>query len=203
MNARWAKIVKDAALGQGNTANANITDKEADDALGPIVDSLNDQLSILSSSLSDQLAQTVIFSIWQKCVLLPVLHQLIPMSFYSDANASGKPLDERQVSMIIRCVGLLSAFFHADGQGLGLPMEALKSGSHWYTEMAAVQSYYHEPTSQLVHKLRSGNMKDLWVLVKLLRLRGMQEGWPANGEKVLQSLLVERTKLLAEGELIL
>jgi hypothetical protein len=125
------------------------------------------------------------------------------MSFYDETNIGGKPLDERQSIMLSRCIGLLSAFFHAEGKGIGLPLEIMKIGTNYYCELEELLPHYHIPTKELIKQIQREKLQNRWVLIKLLRLRGINEDWPLDLERAVGALIIARNKRLAEGKVIL
>lgn len=188
----------------------------ADVALTPIVDYLNTSLSLLSSNLSDSQAQYIAYQCWMYCILGPMVYQLTPITFHGSSDigamsifagtssANGDPaafnlhrakLNGVQVEMLKHCLGLLARFFHADGEGLGLPSDILFHGCAWYRDLALLLEIYNEPPEIVLQELERTQR---WSLLKLLRLwcaagvvpRELVAAWVAKRDSITNEIIL-------------
>ena len=144
---RMHRLITESAAEIGD-GGRHLMEQLADRHLGPVVDTLNQVLSVYTSRLPDYMAQYVVYHIWIRCFLYPALNYLHPTPFYlsiaasangqavtntpplgSSSNGSGSVLDGNQERLLTICMSLLMEFFYADGEGLGLDRELLKNSS--------------------------------------------------------------------------
>ena len=196
------------------TNNKDASEADADALLHPIIEHLNHNLSILATGLQPKLAQHVIYRIWIDTVLRLLVHYLGPLSYYPDSSPTGNSLlksslDSRQVGLIKHWLKLLVSFFHAGGEGLGLPQDILEKGSYFYVECQTLIQYAKFDTSELVQIAQQLCVKDAppgrWSLYRLLRGRTLWDS-SNNTEAVkaaLTSLSSRREELLAANLIVL
>ena len=125
------------------------------------------------------MAQHVIYRVWLMCILRTFNHQLAPLSIHPDPSSpSGnsllsRALDKRQLSLLQQWLPLLSAFFHGDGEGIGLPRSILEEGSKWHGDCTTLLQCYTLPTADLVKlaKSKCASVDGKWALLRLMRGR--------------------------------
>jgi hypothetical protein len=118
--------------------------EEIESAIAPLTDVLNDMLSVLAQELYPRLSKELLKGLWKE--LLHLFESLmLPSLFGSDTLIAyqpprSKPLTQRQVQMLMGCLGILKAFFHADGDDMGLAENVLESPK--YKDLCLIAEYY-------------------------------------------------------------
>ncbi|KAI8815137.1 hypothetical protein BJ742DRAFT_765530 [Cladochytrium replicatum] len=120
-----------------------VTSAEADMAMFPLTDYLNKNLETLCLSLSSRMAQIVITRIWDECLSIAE-YTLVP-PLYGQIERDRRFLNSRQITLVDYVVRILCDFFHADGQGLGIPMKTLTTDNTRYKRVIALLGSYHDP----------------------------------------------------------
>jgi hypothetical protein len=195
------QIVKMIKESQSSGDGTVITAEQADRALAPIVDYLNQQLSTLSGVLSDTMAQHVIYQIWLRCILTPLLGCLVPLSDSSTENLLGKAATTRQTAMIEKSLALLVEFFYAGGEGLGIPTTLLRDTAWSYQAMAELLPVYHQPFESIARQLQQKSHRPgmHWILIRLLRLKCSSD---ATQKSLLEELTAKQEAYLERGEIV-
>lgn len=153
----------------GVSIQRELNEREADDALKPLADYLDKNLEILCRSLSTRMAQEVIKRIWDEILL--VMEFLLIAPLYGQIEKERRILNKRQLSVAGWTLSILKDFFHADGEGMGIPVKVLESRK--YSELMKLIKCYQNDLSRLRREyelsLLGGGEKE--YLLKLLRLR--------------------------------
>jgi len=153
----------------GVSINRELSERESDDALRPLAEYLDKNLEILCRSLSTRMAQEVIKRIWDE--LLIVMEFLLIAPIYGQIERERRILNKRQLSVAGWTLSIFKDFFHADGEGMGIPHKVLESRK--YTELMNLIKYYQTDLSRLRREyelsLLGGREKE--YLLKLIRLR--------------------------------
>ncbi|KAJ1565855.1 hypothetical protein HK096_008593 [Nowakowskiella sp. JEL0078] len=118
-----------------------VTGSEAEKLLVPLTEYLNKNLETLCISLSPSLAQVVIKRIWEECLSFVELALVPPL--YGQIEQNRRFLNSRQITMVDLLLRMLIDFFHADGQGLGIPTDVLRNRK--YFQIIALLGRYHDP----------------------------------------------------------
>jgi C2 domain len=124
----------------GKSINSQVSELEADDALGPLIQYLDKNLQTLCASLSPVMAQEVIKRTWEESVI--VIEQLLLPPLFGTIDPARKLLTRRQLSMASQCLKILYEFFHADGEGLGLSPQVLEIPLYVLLTKDIIKSYY-------------------------------------------------------------
>ncbi|KAI3646216.1 hypothetical protein MP228_009144 [Amoeboaphelidium protococcarum] len=127
--------------------------QEVDSAMTPLTDYLNETLSVLSQNLYPRLSKDLLRKTWKE--LLYIFESLMLPSLYGEAVLisplnRAKPLTQKQVEMLTKCLDILKMFFHADGSELGVPMNVLES--KMYKELVMCCEFYWKDYVQIVKK---------------------------------------------------
>ncbi|KAJ3062658.1 hypothetical protein HK102_008698, partial [Quaeritorhiza haematococci] len=153
----------------GVSIDTAVNGTEADAALAPLTDYLNKNLQTLVGSLSPRMAQEVIKRTWDETIIL-VEQALIPPLF-GQIESTRRVLNKRQISMAEWVLRILKDFFHADGEGLGIPIKVLETRK--YGEVSMLMAVYHADIAKVKRdyemSLLGGREKE--VLLRLVRLR--------------------------------
>jgi hypothetical protein len=116
-----------------------MTENDADDALGPLVQYLDKNLQTLCANLSVTMAQGVIKNTWSEVVAVYEYMLLPPL--FGTIDAGRRLLNKRQIGMCKECLIVLHNFFHADGEDLGLSNEILATELYLVTQNV-IRSYF-------------------------------------------------------------
>ncbi|KAJ3080916.1 hypothetical protein HK100_010020, partial [Physocladia obscura] len=146
-----------------------VNPQEADAALTPLTEYLNKNLETLCAALSSTMAHEVIKRLWDE-VLANVEYVLVP-PLYGQLETTRRFLNKRQLSLCGWTVSILRAFFHADGEALGLPYKVLDNRK--YLDINNLMSvYFNElPRIKREYELSFVNGREKEMLLRLVRLR--------------------------------
>lgn len=153
----------------GKSINVALNDRDADEALKPLAEYLDKNLEILCRSLSTPMAQEVIKRIWDE--ILVVLESLLLSPLYGQIEKDRRILNRRQLSVANWTLNILKDFFHADGEGMGIPHKVLESRK--YTELISLLKYYETDLSRLKREYELSVLggREKAFLLKLIRFR--------------------------------
>lgn len=119
---------------QNNAAATDITEQYVDDQMAPVGNFLNDHLAILTNSLSSKYLQYVVYCIYRRSILYPLLNYLHPLPFYTESggymgllSSKQQQLDQKQQKMVKMCSRIMLDFFHADGEENGIDKDLLQN----------------------------------------------------------------------------
>ncbi|KAJ3347766.1 hypothetical protein HDU83_001818, partial [Entophlyctis luteolus] len=159
-----------------------VNPQEADAALSPLTEYLEKNLMTLVAVLSPALAHEVIKKLWDE-VLLDIEHVLIP-PLYGQLESTRRFLNKRQLSLCGWALSILRAFFHADGEALGLPYKILDNRK--YHDISNLMTMYFQdlPRIKREYELSFVNGREKEMLIRLVRLRieKQEEFTPAERE---------------------
>jgi hypothetical protein len=127
------------------------------------------------------MAQEVIKRIWDE--ILIVLESLLIAPLYGQIERERRILNRRQLSVARWTLDILKDFFHADGEGMGIPHKVLESRK--YTELVSLIKYYETDLTRLKREYELSLLggREKAYLLKLIRFRNeKREGVPV-GEK--------------------
>ncbi|KAL8280873.1 hypothetical protein RQP46_006877 [Phenoliferia psychrophenolica] len=111
--------------------------------LEPLVDYLNDQLELLSNTLSIEAWAVFSGQLWR--VILTTFENLF-LPPLSDESTEMKPLNEKELDIVFRWLHFIVEFFHADGEGMEL---SALHGVKKYRELTLARMYYDMPSEDL------------------------------------------------------
>jgi hypothetical protein len=148
----------------GKSIDAKLTPEEAEEALLPLTEYLDKNLETLCSSLSSKMAQEVIFRTW--CDILVILENLMVPQMYGAVERDRRILNKRQVNFIEVALDILFKFFHAEGEGLGLPKSTLRKAPK-YRDLNVLITNYDLNVDELKEEYESSKKQQI---LKLLRL---------------------------------
>ncbi|KAH8675754.1 hypothetical protein BX600DRAFT_494204 [Xylariales sp. PMI_506] len=126
-----------------------ITNAEIENALQSLFTYFNENFAIMKQTLTDATMVAVMTRLWKE-VLMAIEGLVVPP--LSEKPSNQKPLNERELEVVYKWLGLLFDFFNArdeDGEVLGVPAEVLKSPK--YHELASLNFFYFETTDHLIH----------------------------------------------------
>jgi hypothetical protein len=152
----------------GASVNSNMTETEADEAIFPLTDYLNKNFEVLCVSLPTRMAQESIRRIWEELLLI-IEYTLIPPLF-GPIEKERRLFNPRQLSLISIMLGILRDFFHADGEGLGIPILSLETTK--YLDIQTVLSRYTTDLDRLKRECELGidSGRDKEVVLRLVRV---------------------------------
>lgn len=152
----------------GISVSSRMTEQEADASLALLTDHLNSNFETLCVSLSSQLAQEAIKCIWQE--LLSILDLILLPHLTDPIEKDRKMPNARQISFMDLTLKSLKAFFHADGEGIGIPLFALETAK--YLDIMTALSRYGTDLPRLKREcelgVESGRNKE--AVLRLVRL---------------------------------
>ncbi|KAJ3127782.1 hypothetical protein HK098_005781 [Nowakowskiella sp. JEL0407] len=162
--------LSDVTVG-GVPIDKEMTHNEVNQCLKPIFEYLDKNLGILCESLSEKMAREVIRQIWEE-MLTTLYHVLIP-ALYGEIERDRRVLVKRQTSVVQRTLRQLRDFFHADGEGFGIPKSKLETRK--YQEIDLVIQAYHinieKIKSDYEASARGAAGREKEYLLRLARLR--------------------------------
>lgn len=164
----------------GISINVELNDRDADLALKPLAEYLDKNLEILCRSLSVPMAQEVIKRIWDE--VLVVLEGIMVSPLYGRIGGERRVLNRRQVSACRWSLSILKDFFHADGEGMGIPHKVLESRK--YSELVNLIKYYEIGLERLKREYELSLLggREKGYLLKLVRFR-IERGGESEEEK--------------------
>ncbi|KAJ1566389.1 hypothetical protein HK405_010026 [Cladochytrium tenue] len=156
----------------GASVDQRLTDDESEAQLAPLHDYLDRNLSLLAESMSSHMAQSVIRRTWDEA--LAILERLLVPPLHGSLEKTRRPLNPRQLSAADLAQRSLLSFFHADGDGLGIPLQTLES-RRWRALVALIAAY-HAPLADLRRDCElaadaGASYRDKDLLLRLVRLR--------------------------------
>ncbi|KAJ1650328.1 hypothetical protein IWQ61_008840 [Dispira simplex] len=120
-----------------------------DQALLPLTDYLNTNLSVLFQNLHSGVSKSIVESIWRE-ILLVVDDLLLPPAFGYYDKKEYTILSSSKLRLVYDCLERLKLFFNGDGAtGIDL-LERLES-RHFF-ELLRIQEYYQLTTNELVDR---------------------------------------------------
>lgn len=145
-----------------------MNEQEVDVFLNQITDYLNSNFEILAVTLPSKLAQEVIRRIWDE--LLTVIDQILIPPLYGPMDKERRLLNARQLSCLDLMINILKTFFHADGEGIGIPMQILENEK--YTNVMNILSRYRTDLPRLKRECELGieSGRDKEAILRLVRL---------------------------------
>lgn len=148
----------------GKSIDTNLTPQEAEEALLPLTEYLDKNLETLCSSLSSKMAQEVIFRTW--CDILVVLENLMVPQMYGAVERERKILNKRQINFIQTALDILFDFFHAEGEGLGLPKSTLRKAPK-YRDISILITNYNKTVDELKEEYEITKKPHILKLIRL------------------------------------
>ncbi|OUM69158.1 hypothetical protein PIROE2DRAFT_57650 [Piromyces sp. E2] len=148
----------------GKSIDAKLTPQEAEEALLPLTEYLDKNLETLCSSLSSKMAQEVIFRTW--CDILVILENLMVPQMYGAVERDRRILNKRQVNFIEVALDILFDFFHAEGEGLGLPKSTLRKAPK-YRDINVLINNYFLTVDELKKEYESSKKQQILKLIRL------------------------------------
>lgn len=144
-----------------------------EDAVADLTDYLDSNFGVLCVHLATNNAQEVIKLLWQE--ILVIIEGILLPQLYGTMEKDRKRFNKRQLSFASQAMDVLCDFFHADGEGLGIPMSYLQ-GPRWKS-LKVVLSLMAPPMNLLrikreldINKLsnKAGGVRE--QLLRLIRL---------------------------------
>ncbi|KAH9920869.1 uncharacterized protein BXZ73DRAFT_91884 [Epithele typhae] len=134
-----------------------LTDVEIEQAIVPLFNFFDENLSTLNTYLSETTKDMVLGRVW-KDILKVIEGLLIPP--LSEAQSDMKPLTDKEVDIVFKWLRFLRDYFHAGGEG-PISLEALQNQK--YRDILSIRLYYDWHTDALMeecvrmmqHSLRS------------------------------------------------
>lgn len=153
----------------GVSINVELNDRDADIALKPLASYLDKNLELLCRSLSTPMAQEVIKRIWDEILL--VLESLLISPLYGQIERERRILNRRQLSVARWTLNIMKDFFHADGEGMGIPHKVLESRK--YSELLSLLKYYETDITRLKREYELSLLggREKTFILKLIRFR--------------------------------
>jgi len=148
----------------GKPIDAKLTSQEAEEALLPLTEYLDKNLETLCSSLSSKMAQEVIFRTW--CDILVILENLMVPQMYGAVERDRRILNPRQINFIEVALDILFDFFHAEGEGLGLPKSTLRKAPK-YRDINVLINNYSLNVEELKKEYESSKKQQILKLIRL------------------------------------
>jgi hypothetical protein len=142
------------------------------------------------------MAQEVIKRIWDE--ILMVLESLLIAPLYGRIESDRRILNRRQLSVARWTLDILKDFFHADGEGMGIPHKVLESRK--YTELVSLIKYYETDLTRLKREYELSLLggREKAFLLKLIRFRIEKEVMGVSEKEELkiwfESQLAKRTE---------
>lgn len=109
----------------GISIDQTVNQDEAESLLVPLTDYFNKNFEILCVGLSAANSQATIIMLWRE--LLNMFETLLVPHLHGPIERDRKKLNRRQLSVMEFFVEILIRFFHADGEGLGIPYSSLET----------------------------------------------------------------------------
>ena len=179
----------------GASIDTPIPESQAEQSLGILIDYLNKNLEILCMSLSPSMAQEVIKRLWDESLL--IIESLLAPTLYGEIERDRRLLNRRQTSMVKWSLGMLRDFFHADGEGLGIPYNILDTRK--FAEVTAMIERSRDSLQKLCREyeltLLAGRDKE--YLLRVIRARVERDDTLSpeerqDGQKWFQAQLAKR-----------
>ncbi|ORX85927.1 hypothetical protein BCR32DRAFT_290389 [Anaeromyces robustus] len=148
----------------GKPIDAKLTSQEAEEALLPLTEYLDKNLETLCSSLSSKMAQEVIFRTWSD--ILVILENLMVPQMYGAVERDRRILNPRQINYIEVALDILFDFFHAEGEGLGLPKSTLRKVPK-YRDINVLINNYSLNVEELKKEYEKSNKLQILKLIRL------------------------------------
>ncbi|KAI9100704.1 hypothetical protein DFS34DRAFT_578825 [Phlyctochytrium arcticum] len=180
----------------GISINEPCTERDADQALDPLIEYLNKNLGTLADYLSERMAQEVIRRCWDEVVSC-IEWSLIP-PLYGQIERDRRVLTRRQSSMAGLLLRLMKEFFHADGAGVA--MRSLETRK--YKQVESVVDVYEYDISRLKREYELDFLKgrDREMVLRLVRVKIEKENLTAeekeDAKKWLETQLTRRKELV-------
>lgn len=178
------------ATASGTDINTVATEHDVEDALGPLIDYLDENLQTLCQSLAPNLSHQVIKGVWNETVL--ILEGSILPTLYGTIDPSRRILNPRQISWIRLLSDILADFFHADGEELGLDQDTIQT--HEFKDLQKCISSYADPINRLMreYELSFLDGKEKEWLLRLIRMRITKQPENDKHQSWLDSCLTKR-----------
>ncbi|KAI0744612.1 hypothetical protein C8Q76DRAFT_780253 [Earliella scabrosa] len=123
-----------------------LTDVEIEQAIVPLFDFFEANLSTLNTYLSESTKDMVMSRVWKE-ILNVIEGLLIPP--LSDVQSDMKPLSDKEVDIVFKWLKFLRDYFHAGGEG-PISLEALQNQR--YREILSIRLYYDWHTDALMEE---------------------------------------------------
>jgi len=130
----------------------------------PLTEYLDKNLETLCSSLSSKMAQEVIFRTW--CDILVILENLLVPQMYGAVERDRRILNTRQLNFVEVALDILFDFFHAEGEGLGLPKSTLRKAPK-YRDLNVLIHNYELNVDELKNEYESSRKTPVLKLIRL------------------------------------
>ena len=174
----------------GHAVDAPMSNEDSDTALRPLADYLDRNLETLCRYLSTLMAQEVIKKIWDE-ILIQIEALMIPPLFGS-IDPNRRIMNKRQLSLADWTLRIMLEFFHADGEGMGIPIKTLETKK--YSDVKTLIKQYHSDGARIKREyelsLLSGMEKE--YLLKLARLRSEKDKGDVALKSWVESQLITR-----------
>ncbi|OJT15692.1 hypothetical protein TRAPUB_5070 [Trametes pubescens] len=123
-----------------------LTDVEIEQAIVPLFDFFDANLSTLNTYLSEATKDMVMSRVWKE-ILNVIEGLLIPP--LSDVQSEMKPLSDKEVDIVFKWLRFLRDYFHAGGEG-PISLEALQNQK--YRDVLSIRLYYDWHTDALMEE---------------------------------------------------
>jgi hypothetical protein len=127
--------------------NVTVDDEEVDAVMDTLTSFLNDALATLSQHLYPRLCKDLLRKTWKS--YLGVVETMLTPALFGDPVIAplnrAKPLTQRQVLFLDKCLDIMKHFFHADGSGI--PIQVLESPK--YVELKCTMSLYWQSITEI------------------------------------------------------
>ncbi|RDX47602.1 hypothetical protein OH76DRAFT_1405658 [Lentinus brumalis] len=123
-----------------------LTDVEIEQAIVPLFDFFDANLSTLNTYLSESTKDMVMSRIWKE-ILNVIEGLLIPP--LSDVQSDMKPLTDKEVDIVFKWLKFLRDYFHAGGEG-PISLEGLQNQK--YRDILSIRLYYDWHTDALMEE---------------------------------------------------
>ncbi|TPX33011.1 hypothetical protein SmJEL517_g04041 [Synchytrium microbalum] len=164
----------------GASIDVKVPPHEAEQAISPLTDYLNKNLETLAVNLSTKMAQDVIMATWHEA--LNVIDSVMIPPLYGAIERDRRFLNKRQLSVAETCLRVLRDFFHADGEGLGLPIRVLETTR--YIQVQTLIQVYMNDSARIKREYELSLLKgqEKMYLLRLMRVRVECDGWEKKTE---------------------
>ena len=164
----------------GASIDVKVPPAEAEQAIAPLTEYLNKNLETLAVNLSTKMAQDVIMATWSE--VLNVIDSIMIPPLYGALERDRRFLNRRQLSVAETCLRSLRDFFHADGEGLGLPIRVLETVK--YLQIQTLMQVYTNDSARIKREYELSLLKgqEKTYLLRLLRVRVECDGWEKKQE---------------------
>ncbi|KAJ8328778.1 hypothetical protein QVD99_004525 [Batrachochytrium dendrobatidis] len=185
----------------GASIDTSVTELDTDVYLAPLMDYLNKNLEILCSLLSPPMAQEVIKRAWEDALV--VIESVLVPGLYGQIESTRRVLNRRQVSLLKWSLSILRDFFHADGQGMGLPMSVLDTRK--YVDISHLNECYFNELTVLKreYEVSANSGRDCGLILRLIRFRFERDeganasvsGWRDEGKAWVDDQLMKQREM--------